>query len=285
MDRRGGRSRRPHSGFTLIELLVVIVIIAILAALLFPIFAAAKERARRAVCQSNLKQLGDAFRLYLQDWDGDYPLPYSKKGAIYRPISETPTWKKRVFPYVRSAGVFRCPSNDFTERVSQNPDFDNSPAGAILRETGVPIPFCYSMNDVQFDPEASEGDESYVVNESEIKDPSQLILLIEVQDPDPYLGLIHSPFGQNYQKADENHLQLQPPYGSSFFAHSDDGRANWLFCDGSVRFMRLRDTLIPRNLWLDPGFTGYSSSTAPDYRKTTQDRADQISLHLPPKWR
>jgi prepilin-type N-terminal cleavage/methylation domain-containing protein len=58
-----------RSGFTLIELLVVIAIIAILAAILFPVFGRAREQARKATCQSNMKQLGLAFAMYLQDWD------------------------------------------------------------------------------------------------------------------------------------------------------------------------------------------------------------------------
>src|SRR5207253_2321894 len=64
---------RSRPGFTLIELLVVIAIIAILAAILFPVFAQAREMARKATCQSNLKQIGHAFEMYREDWDGFYP--------------------------------------------------------------------------------------------------------------------------------------------------------------------------------------------------------------------
>src|SRR5438445_10640700 len=69
----GFRMRVRKSGFTLIELLVVIAIIAILAAILFPVFARARESARRATCLSNLKQLGTAFQMYAQDYDETYP--------------------------------------------------------------------------------------------------------------------------------------------------------------------------------------------------------------------
>ncbi|MHB1191040.1 MAG: type II secretion system protein, partial [Armatimonadota bacterium] len=62
-----------RKGFTLIELLVVIAIIAILASILFPVFAAAREKSREAVCQSNLRQIGMAFSLYAQDYDETYP--------------------------------------------------------------------------------------------------------------------------------------------------------------------------------------------------------------------
>src|SRR5438270_674257 len=66
--------RCNRRGFTLIELLVVIAIIAILAAILFPVFAQAREKARQAACQSNLKQLGLAAMMYTQDYDGTYPI-------------------------------------------------------------------------------------------------------------------------------------------------------------------------------------------------------------------
>ena len=69
--------KRSHLGFTLIELLVVIAIIAILAAILFPVFARARENARRASCMSNLKQIGLGLMQYTQDYDEKYPCPGS----------------------------------------------------------------------------------------------------------------------------------------------------------------------------------------------------------------
>src|SRR5687767_6194063 len=76
MSRKQGARNVPFrkSGFTLIELLVVIAIIAILAAILFPVFARARENARRASCQSNLKQVGLGFVQYTQDYDERYPM-------------------------------------------------------------------------------------------------------------------------------------------------------------------------------------------------------------------
>ena len=68
-----GCLRRRIPGFTLIELLVVIAIIAILAAILFPVFARARENARKSTCQSNLKQIGMAVQMYAQDYDEIYP--------------------------------------------------------------------------------------------------------------------------------------------------------------------------------------------------------------------
>lgn len=98
-----------RKGFTLIELLVVIAIIAILAAILFPVFARAREKARQATCTSNLKQLGLAFVQYAQDYDGI--LPPLRNVVAYK------VWGELVAPYVTGPGgaqfgstFMRCPS-------------------------------------------------------------------------------------------------------------------------------------------------------------------------------
>jgi prepilin-type N-terminal cleavage/methylation domain-containing protein/prepilin-type processing-associated H-X9-DG protein len=104
-----------QKGFTLIELLVVIAIIAILAAILFPVFARAREKARQSSCASNVRQLGLAYVMYLQDNDGLYPPHVTERTAP----SGTPdtlegrapyTYKTKLGPYVKNAQVFKCPS-------------------------------------------------------------------------------------------------------------------------------------------------------------------------------
>ncbi|MBC8103299.1 MAG: DUF1559 domain-containing protein [Cytophagales bacterium] len=115
-------STRTAWGFTLIELLVVIAIISILAAILFPVFAQAREKARQAACQSNLRQVGLAFRLYTQDYDETLPdrrdlkasLPggYQPWGAAAWPTSDPRGgWAIPLLdPYVKNTGIWNCPS-------------------------------------------------------------------------------------------------------------------------------------------------------------------------------
>ncbi len=96
--------RVTNRAFTLIELLVVIAIIAILAAILFPVFAQAREKARQTTCSSNERQLGISFMQYAQDFDE--ALPFSK--------GDSP-WTTAVQPYLKSIQVYRCPSDTRTD--------------------------------------------------------------------------------------------------------------------------------------------------------------------------
>jgi len=112
-----------RSGFTLIELLVVIAIIAILAAILFPVFARARENARKSTCQSNLKQLSQAVLMYAQDYDETLP------GANCEALDAGRCWNLVAYPYIKNTGVFRCPSD--AAHSSSNPA--RTPAGAASR--------------------------------------------------------------------------------------------------------------------------------------------------------
>jgi len=100
--------------FTLIELLVVIAIIGILAAILFPVFARARENARRASCLSNMKQLALGFLQYTQDYDESYPI-YSSGSTARLPYG----WADMIQPYVKSVQILHCPSS--TSPTSDDP--------------------------------------------------------------------------------------------------------------------------------------------------------------------
>ncbi len=116
------KARQEKTGFTLIELLVVIAIIAILAAILFPVFAAAREKARQTSCLSNMKELGLGCAMYTTDYDGHYP---SANGTCYGGYAgcgqgtPTPTsqWQWTIYPYVKNWGVYECPSDPRTTNI------------------------------------------------------------------------------------------------------------------------------------------------------------------------
>ena len=97
------------SGFTLIELLVVIAIIAILAAILFPVFAQAREKARATACMSNMRQIGLAVNMYLQDWD-EHTCKTHHDLEAGETITNLYTWYQPLQSYIKNTGIFRCPS-------------------------------------------------------------------------------------------------------------------------------------------------------------------------------
>jgi prepilin-type N-terminal cleavage/methylation domain-containing protein len=165
----GAKPQASRSGFTLIELLVVIAIIAILAAILFPVFAKARESARTSQCISNLNQLGKAAKMYMDDWDQRFPVALNKydrdvqkdwdpEGRERRcdlanlqigpdPISEQndPDYTLGVLdPYVKNRNVWRCPSDRGAPAKSQNPDsWDPAVSGSFYKEFG--SSYCYLL--------------------------------------------------------------------------------------------------------------------------------------------
>jgi prepilin-type N-terminal cleavage/methylation domain-containing protein/prepilin-type processing-associated H-X9-DG protein len=119
MGMRRGRRR----AFTLIELLVVIAIIAILAAILFPVFAQAREKARQAACFANIKQLGIAFTMYAQDYDESLPMWHYARRTKPQPL----IWYHALKPYVKNRSVYVCPSD---QKTQQSPATDWGPQAA-----------------------------------------------------------------------------------------------------------------------------------------------------------
>ena len=153
---------QKHRGFTLIELLVVIAIIAILAAILFPVFAQAREAARKASCLSNMKQIGLASNMYLQDYDEAFPkiddgTSWAQHDAAMpdgRTYRGWVVWPLLLYPYIKNGGsnssyhsvsVFTCPSDPHP----QNPDWapmDDGKVNPYVNDWGKPIPMSYGVN-------------------------------------------------------------------------------------------------------------------------------------------
>ncbi|MDI9587318.1 MAG: DUF1559 domain-containing protein [Acidobacteriota bacterium] len=127
---------RYEKGFTLIELLVVIAIIAILAAILFPVFARARESARRTNCLSNLKQLALGSMMYAQDYDEKLPVGATQGNPLLNVV-------QALWPYVRNRPIFYCPS--ITVLVPYNPLLENTDANWTAGNIGY---YFFSMLDI-----------------------------------------------------------------------------------------------------------------------------------------
>lgn len=145
-----------RSGFTLIELLVVIAIIAILAAILFPVFAKAREKARAASCLSNLKQLNMAAQFYIGDWDEKFP-----KGGWIQNSDASTEWQNSIAVYVRNEPVYWCPSSRCMHFDPNNPNDTDWHRCATD----------YIFNNELY--------QNRGVNQSEVVAPADCILLIE----------------------------------------------------------------------------------------------------------
>jgi prepilin-type N-terminal cleavage/methylation domain-containing protein/prepilin-type processing-associated H-X9-DG protein len=246
--------RRSGRGFTLIELLVVIAIIAILAAILFPVFAQAREAARKASCQSNLRQLSLGMGMYIQDYDERYPAwawgsSYNGQGDAFG------LWHAAIFPYIKNTGLYACPSDaqrwgqdttdlwwwgiprdrqdiTFDTTRGKTPDLFNSGAAS-------PTPLSYGMN------ESLTGGPSLAL----IAKPAET-----VQFSDAISGLSdfwdddvsHVPgraaFSRDTNTAGWFHGRMvdAPQEWDRFARHS--GGNNFCFADGHVKFIPVRQT-------------------------------------------
>ena len=160
---------RPATGFTLVELLVVIAIIAILAAILFPVFARARENARRASCISNLKQIGLGFMQYNQDYDENSPMTSMSGGMM---TMGQYSWTTSTQPYLKSVQVFRCPSDSSARWNTAN-----------LPPNPPPYTTSYVFN-VWFSPDLTNAagvPDSYS-NLARVQEPARSIILSEKGD-------------------------------------------------------------------------------------------------------
>lgn len=148
--RMGEDDVRRSGGFTLIELLIVIAIIAILASILFPVFARARESARRSSCQSNLKQLGLGIIQYAQDYD-EAMVPGWLDGTDYAAGGGTATsvaegnykWMDLIYPYVKNEQVYNCPSAQSTfpkYQLSNGANYGHYAANLLYSDAPAPDP-------------------------------------------------------------------------------------------------------------------------------------------------
>ncbi len=226
-------------GFTLIELLVVIAIIAILAAILFPVFAQAREKARASACLSNTKQIGTALQLYVDDWEETFPIMLYNRDYNYQPgypweyFSVTdasqvgdghwPTWMDSVFPYVKNIGIFKCPSKD--KRLSAY-GFNTELAGGRER--------WLSHNDASgLAPKPAVLSE--IVNSSETVFVAETIQRNKgLGDYPPFSYICVHPEAINYW-VDNYYMVYYTPAPS----HNDG--LNYTMCDGHAKYFKRKD--------------------------------------------
>ena len=206
---------RTRSAFTLIELLVVIAIIAILAAILFPVFARARENARRSSCQSNLKQIGLGVIQYTQDYDEKMVLRTANSGTTFL------SWRALIQPYIKSTQVFACPSN--TENTK--PTIDQG-------SQFIPISYLINGSSGTYMGGTPPTDINTSQSLAAIQSVSQVVLVGEGTFDYPEF-----PF----QVSGTGFAQ----YG--FAGHL--GTCNFLFVDGHVKALKPASTGTPINMW------------------------------------
>jgi prepilin-type N-terminal cleavage/methylation domain-containing protein/prepilin-type processing-associated H-X9-DG protein len=227
-----------RKGFTLIELLVVIAIIAILAAILFPVFAKARDKARQTACLSNLKQIGLATLQYNQDYDegfyphrfnsgnGSNPLINVAGGSSISGNAQNKTfWISLLQPYTKSYNVFQCPSNPNAWTVSNT---DGAQCGGSANNTDVGCGGAgyggensYGHNDAWMSPAGAYNGPTgapYVVKLAGVPRPSNTIMVVDASyygaAPDVYndsgIGTVYNGSANtNLQTADENFFDAQ----------------------------------------------------------------------------
>jgi prepilin-type N-terminal cleavage/methylation domain-containing protein/prepilin-type processing-associated H-X9-DG protein len=168
--------------FTLIELLVVIAIIAILAAILFPVFAKAREAGRAASCKSNLKQIGTAFMMYAQDYDetGVFGSGNNNNTSICSDGFVCEGYEPRLQTYIKNWAVFHCPSRSDAQSYGRNAS-GNNPAGRCRSSYG------YNLN---YWAGTRQNSWQFGANESLWARPADTVLCAEiVAGADDYIGV------------------------------------------------------------------------------------------------
>jgi prepilin-type N-terminal cleavage/methylation domain-containing protein/prepilin-type processing-associated H-X9-DG protein len=207
----GARNREIcKAGFTLIELLIVIAIIAILASILFPVFARARENARRSSCQSNLKQMGLGVIQYVQDYDERCPRVFMGTAFVDPTVTY---WPGLIYPYTKSAQLYKCPS--YSAPAGNPMPTDDTLSGPTYYGAVADLP--YGMSYSPFN-----GNTTHI---SDISDTTLTLLIADskkVATPAAGTCFVQSPSATAAYVTSDRHLET----------------TNVLFFDGHVKAMK-----------------------------------------------
>jgi prepilin-type N-terminal cleavage/methylation domain-containing protein len=233
---------RKGRAFTLIELLVVIAIIAILAAILFPVFAQARENARKSQCLSNMRQISNSILMYVQDYDEKFPLNrYNMRGS-----KVDATWREAVLPYTKNIDIFRDPSNP-------NAKVDTSCWGSPV------VPKSYAYNGNFFnrggDPKnPNDGPRSL----GEVQRAAELILLADMsRNGCPDAG---------------NWCFTCAVSSCDCFNFMHRCANNWSYTDGHVKWAQAVHTMTPWNQWDEREPNAADQKVIDSIKKAQKDR-------------
>lgn len=253
-------SKKSKKGFTLIELLVVIAIIGILAAILFPVFARAREQARKAACQSNLKQIGLAIAQYAQDFDETYPIGRFPPNP---PATSFNYWYVVLDPYTKNRQVFICPTAGKIVNPNNGVQFGSGGYTWNIRGTGTTATNVNGFGYVEgiWGTPSNNGP----LKVAEVVEPATTI---QVTDPSSnnntgsaaiyaigysvigYIPVLHGgQIGVFYDPNQSANLPVKP-----------GGGGNYLFADGHVKFLQASQTHCS-NMWNVDKQRGLTSGT------------------------
>jgi prepilin-type N-terminal cleavage/methylation domain-containing protein/prepilin-type processing-associated H-X9-DG protein len=224
--------------FTLVELLVVIAVIAILAAILFPVFAQAREKARMSACLSNMRQIGSAMMMYVQDYDETYP--YIRfHGDLADPGRRTYVWKNAIRPYLRSLAVLGCPSNPYSKTVPgtfgrnanpPGPPGVNAEGWEVEPEKQMPISYAMNSCAATWYP-ADDRRAGPPTRSADLVRPASTIMIAEIVWPTAEMT------GPCWITA----------FCPGLFTHPGNKRVNFIYFDGHVKSKKWMATMWPVN--------------------------------------